>query len=632
MTQIQPLAFPLMPTLAPPLVEAEAQHESSGFLELMPMEPEELAADPSDVLEGLVPPAPTIPAPVALWQVRGEFDDSARTVMESAQVAPVPDPVAGTSIPIVAGESQMPDMTLPQGIAPPEDLPPESPMRDEAIPPSNPGGTAADRQATPPLPVAEVTTEGQFLPRKQDPSAQGVPPPMIKAEAPEAPALAPRPRDEPVLVPLPGGEAMTLPVTPLDIGPAEPKPVLLPVMEPSARPSVADTGQPGGSGSADTAPAVPEVSPTDAKKAPPSQGETVPFAQQGPGTAKAGLPGAPFEPAAEPVELHLPVVGGQRPDQSPAPLLSAALLSRWPASRAAPEAVPERLDAPSPAPLEISATSRAGLPDRPILPDLEEPAPPIPTVAAIIAMPQEERAGRALWPSATLAQTDSKSPLQPSVPQDRPISAMPETESAVPEIAALRRLPVDGEPSRKVSGPTERSAGIGKADPAQPAIQQALPSAGQVAPVGQQPQVAPPERSSAAMLADPAPVRVQILQALTASGGPMTELRLAPEELGHVRIDMRHEGDRLVMTVSAERQDTLELLRRHAGELVADLRAGGHTGLDLSFGRWAGSGPESGRQPTELAEAPLVPLAETLPAVAPDTRPFQPASGLYLRI
>lgn len=130
-------------------------------------------------------------------------------------------------------------------------------------------------------------------------------------------------------------------------------------------------------------------------------------------------------------------------------------------------------------------------------------------------------------------------------------------------------------------------------------------------------------------------VHVQIVQALSPDGA-VTELRLAPEELGHVRIDLRQEGDRLVMTVAAERQDTLDLLRRHAGELAAELRAAGHPGLDLSFGRWSGPGAGGGSPPGAAPEAEKAPAAGAplqaaalLPAVA---HPDRPGGGLYLRI
>jgi len=131
------------------------------------------------------------------------------------------------------------------------------------------------------------------------------------------------------------------------------------------------------------------------------------------------------------------------------------------------------------------------------------------------------------------------------------------------------------------------------------------------------------------------PVQVQIMQAVF-SGGTATELRLMPEELGHVRIDMRHEGDRLVMSVSAERQETLDLLRRHAGELAAELRAAGHSALDLSFGRWSGPGAETGGRsagdPAADAPRPPADASALQPAPVAESLSYRPASGLYLRI
>ncbi len=132
----------------------------------------------------------------------------------------------------------------------------------------------------------------------------------------------------------------------------------------------------------------------------------------------------------------------------------------------------------------------------------------------------------------------------------------------------------------------------------------------------------------------PPPVPLQVAQAVTASGGAVTELTLAPEELGRVRIDLRSDGDRLTMVVSAERPETLDLLRRHSDQLVQDLRGSGHQGLDLSFSRWTGQGGDQRTLPQ-----PTAVMDDDTPSPPPDRndRPAaQPAaalsSGLYLRI
>jgi flagellar hook-length control protein FliK len=132
----------------------------------------------------------------------------------------------------------------------------------------------------------------------------------------------------------------------------------------------------------------------------------------------------------------------------------------------------------------------------------------------------------------------------------------------------------------------------------------------------------------------PPPVSLQVAQAVTASGASVTELTLNPEELGRVRIDLHSDGDRLTMVVSAERPETLDLLRRHSDQLVQDLRGSGHQGLDLSFSRWTGQGGDQRALPQ-----PPAALDDATPFHPPDRtdRPAAqpvpaPSSGLYLRI
>lgn len=65
------------------------------------------------------------------------------------------------------------------------------------------------------------------------------------------------------------------------------------------------------------------------------------------------------------------------------------------------------------------------------------------------------------------------------------------------------------------------------------------------------------------------------------------ELTLTPETLGRVHFDMRPEGAGLAITVSAEEPETLDLIRRHLPELMAELRQAGVQAGTLSFGTWA---------------------------------------------
>lgn len=84
------------------------------------------------------------------------------------------------------------------------------------------------------------------------------------------------------------------------------------------------------------------------------------------------------------------------------------------------------------------------------------------------------------------------------------------------------------------------------------------------------------------------------------SGG--IELTLQPETLGRMRFDMRQDEAGLSITLSAEEPETVELMRRHLPELVAELKSAGIQASSLSFGAWG-----DGRQPQHaqhLRDAP----------------------------
>lgn len=134
----------------------------------------------------------------------------------------------------------------------------------------------------------------------------------------------------------------------------------------------------------------------------------------------------------------------------------------------------------------------------------------------------------------------------------------------------------------------------------------------------------------------PAAVPAQIVQAAADSGSPVTEIRLSPDELGSLRIELRTEGDRAFVTLCAERAETLDLLRRHSDRLAADFRAAGFVQVDLGFGPWSGpgAGPDQGAGP-----APPVPERQGLTEAAPPDAAAWPlpvsapaGAGLYLRL
>ncbi|HLQ19032.1 MAG TPA: flagellar hook-length control protein FliK, partial [Tabrizicola sp.] len=82
-------------------------------------------------------------------------------------------------------------------------------------------------------------------------------------------------------------------------------------------------------------------------------------------------------------------------------------------------------------------------------------------------------------------------------------------------------------------------------------------------------------------------VATQIVTALSHADGA-TELALSPEELGHVRLRLEPDAanpDRMVVMITFERPETLDLFRRHAGDLAEALRSAGYAGADIGFGQ-----------------------------------------------
>ena len=87
----------------------------------------------------------------------------------------------------------------------------------------------------------------------------------------------------------------------------------------------------------------------------------------------------------------------------------------------------------------------------------------------------------------------------------------------------------------------------------------------------------------------------QVTAALSRGTEGETELALSPGELGHVRVKLKPDTanpDRLVVMITFERPETLDLFRRHAGELADALRAAGYAGADLGFGQQGSGQPD----------------------------------------
>jgi len=101
-------------------------------------------------------------------------------------------------------------------------------------------------------------------------------------------------------------------------------------------------------------------------------------------------------------------------------------------------------------------------------------------------------------------------------------------------------------------------------------------------------------------LAVPIPqLAARLTAALTPGAEGETELALSPEELGQVRVKLKPDAahpDRLVVMITFERPETLDLFRRHAGELADAFRAAGYAGADIGFGQQDSGQADPGRR------------------------------------
>ncbi|PIL21899.1 hypothetical protein P775_02670, partial [Puniceibacterium antarcticum] len=115
--------------------------------------------------------------------------------------------------------------------------------------------------------------------------------------------------------------------------------------------------------------------------------------------------------------------------------------------------------------------------------------------------------------------------------------------------------------------------------------------------------------------------------------GPV-ELRLNPEELGRVRMHMVASDQGIVLHITSERPETLDLMRRNIDQLHRELSSLGYARVDFTFGQQggnsgfgAGTGPDSGASANATAR-----LASEDPSNAPLTPLSAARDGLDIRL
>ena len=220
----------------------------------------------------------------------------------------------------------------------------------------------------------------------------------------------------------------------------------------------------------------------------------------------------------------------------------------------------------------------------------------------------------------------------------RPDRAMPETSPAAGPSPAVAAAAVQGPSAPDRAGPAMPEAmaltGTGAGD--DPAVRGGDPADPGLSAV-EAPRADRAQGPVAAAFAEQArragpPPHQQIAEAIRRTTDRAVELRLWPEELGHVRMSLSGAEGMLSVQITVERQETLELIRRHIDVLARELRQDGFADLDLSLGREGGRQPGGGpgddrAAPGSGERAAGAPAAEFGPAVAAAVRPAPAGSG-----
>ncbi len=107
------------------------------------------------------------------------------------------------------------------------------------------------------------------------------------------------------------------------------------------------------------------------------------------------------------------------------------------------------------------------------------------------------------------------------------------------------------------------------------------------------------------MRADTPAFPPQLAEILIAHTGQRVDIALKPDELGLVRMAMTLTEAGATVVVNADRPETLDLMRRHAGTLADALRALGHGSVSFAFeGNRNGPTPSQPNPNAAEAETP----------------------------
>ena len=130
-------------------------------------------------------------------------------------------------------------------------------------------------------------------------------------------------------------------------------------------------------------------------------------------------------------------------------------------------------------------------------------------------------------------------------------------------------------------------------------------------------------------------IAAQIHEALAKGSQRPVEITLNPQELGAVRMAMQMSEASIGLTIMIERSETLDLLRRHIDQLVADFKELGYENIDLSLssGGFSGQGaPEQDDATADTVSSSQDDVDAALPVQQLPPSSAGTATGVDLRV
>jgi hypothetical protein len=251
-----------------------------------------------------------------------------------------------------------------------------------------------------------------------------------------------------------------------------------------------------------------------------------------------------------------------------------------------------------------------------------------PAAAALQAVQQS--ASPPLPQSAGLAPARQPAAKPVSTRQIPNTASMPVTVQLSAVVASKAEAPLT--PPPEMPGPRSQSLGLSqRRDPIIQDISASQPDAAQASAAALRQTEAAADQPRLPLTA-PANLHSQLLQHAPAAIDRQVEVLLAPEELGCVKFQIRHHGDTVSILLSAERSDTMDMLRRHGDELMREFRQAGFNGATLDFGRWGQQQHAQQRAPASFSLPEEFTAPPPLPRPIPRSQSLSDAQGLNLRL